>query len=147
MWHNGLFITHLNVDKILPVFDMVKMDIKSQAMHVSTLSEIWRKEELPTAMVDIPGYQLIRQDRTGVKSTKGGGLAAYINENFVTDTTSWAHLNQISDVAEMLWIEIKPGGLRKILLGIIYRPHSANLLQFREDFKEKLDAITHIGDR
>ena len=91
----------------MPVFDMVKMDIKSQAMHVATLSETWLKEEHPTTMVDIPGYQLIRQDRTGVKSTKGGGLAPHINENFVTDTTSWAHLNQISDVAEMLWIEIK----------------------------------------
>ena len=65
----------------------------------------------------------------------------------MTDTTTWAHLNQISDVAEMLWIEIKPGGLRKILLGIIYRPPRANRLQFLEDFKEKLDAITHIGDR
>ena len=68
--HKGLFITHLNVNKIMPVFDMVKMDIKSQAMHIATLSETWLKEEHLTAMIDIPGYQLIRQDRTGVRDRK-----------------------------------------------------------------------------
>ena len=145
--HKGLHITHLNVGRLVPNFDMVKQDIVSQAMHIATISETWLKDEHPSALVDIPGYQFIRQDRKGVKSTKGGGLAAYINENCITDTTSWAHLNQISDAAQMLWIEIKPGDLKKILLGIIYRPPGSNRLQFLEDFKEKLDAIKHIGDR
>ena len=47
----------------------------------------------------------------------------------------------------MLWLEIKPGNLKKITLGIVYKPPDGNAEEFLLDFKEALDSLGNITDR
>ena len=68
-------------------------------------------------MLEIPGYQLFRQDRQG---TRGGGLGLYVREDFVCDTNKWDHLNQVKESSEMLWMTIKLRGSKKKSLLPLY---------------------------
>ena len=65
---------------------------------------------------------MIRKDRAG--SQKGGGLLAYINENFKAD-----RIESLKHYAlETLLLQINPHkSKRPILVGVAYRPPSTNV--------------------
>ena len=119
--HRGLIITHLNLGGLLSKFELVKLDMAKSGTHIAAFSESWLKKEIPSAMVEIDGFQMVRQDRQSNIKTKGGGLCVYIREDFIYDTKKYSYLNHTKESSEMLWLTIKPGGLKKIILGIVYR--------------------------
>lgn len=51
---------------------------KLDQVHI-LLSETWLQGNIPTNMVDVPGYVCFRKDRS---SGKGGGVLIYIRETF-----------------------------------------------------------------
>ena len=145
--HLGLRISHLNIESLLPKIDLVRQEIISSNTHIATYSETWLRPTFPSAIIDLQGYTLIRQDRQGLRKVKGGGICAYIRNDFICDTTSLARLNKIKDSYQMLWLEIKPGNLKKITLGIVYKPPDGNAEEFLLDFREALEALGNITDR
>ena len=111
--HQGLRITHLNISSLFPKIDLVRHEILASHTHIATYSETHLRHTFPSAIIDLQGYTLIRQDRQGLVKTKCGGICAFVRDDFVCDTVSLAHLNQIKASSEMLWIEIKPGHLKR----------------------------------
>ena len=116
-------------------------------VHVASFSETWLKEAIPNSMLNIAGYQLIRQDRTGSRKTRGGGLCVYVRDDFLCDSTSLVNLNRSSDNHEMLWITLKPGGLKKLVLGVLYKPPDGKAEEFLEDMKLGLDVLENHQDK
>ena len=139
--HKGLVITHLNTSSLTAHFNMVRQDVIDREMHIYTYSETNLKPAYPTELLKIPGYLLFRQDRQGLRKTKGGGLGMYVRDDFVCDLNKWDHLNQIKDSSEMLWVTVKPGGTKKLIIGIVYRPPDGEQGEFLTDIREKLEQI------
>ena len=52
-------------------------------------TETWLSDLIPDSAVQLPGFQLLRADRSKELSgkTKGGGICFYINEGWCTDVT------------------------------------------------------------
>lgn len=48
-------------------------------MDFLALSETWLNTNIPTNMIDVPGYTCYRKDRL---SGKGGGVLVYIRDTF-----------------------------------------------------------------
>ena len=139
--HKGLVITHLNTSSLTAHFNMVRQDVIDREMHIATYSETNLKPAYPTELLKIPGYLLFRQDRQGTHKTRGGGLGMYVRDDFVCDLNKWDHLNQIKESSEMLWVTVKPGGTRKLIIGIVYRPPIGDPGEFLTDIREKLEPL------
>ena len=41
----------------------------------------------------------------------------------------------------MLWVTVKPGGSKKLLIGIIYRPPGEDTEEFLSDLRDKLELL------
>ena len=84
-------------------------------------------------MYQIPGYNLERNDRKwseqGNQVKKGGGIACYIKQN-LTYSRDNEELNISVVDLESLWITILIPNMRKIVVGIMYRPPQGNIPNF-----------------
>lgn len=88
------------------------------------LSETWLNVNLPSGIVKIEGFNLIRQDRAYVK--RGGGVAIYLREDFEWEPLP--HDCHKSDTnIEIFSIIVKRKFLRNLYLSIVYLPPKANL--------------------
>ena len=79
----GLKIIHMNIRSLLPKIDQIRTLLINSKIDIIILSETWLNASIDSQMVNIPGYSLIRHDRSfGSKSKtkRGGGLSIYINE-------------------------------------------------------------------
>ena len=84
---------------------------------VACITETWLKDTVNDNAIHIPGYKLIRKDRT---FTSHGGVCIYIREEF-----QCFQLDALeSDNVEVLYIKIRPRrlprGIPCIVVGTIY---------------------------
>ena len=63
----GLKIVHLNMRRILNKMDDVRSLI-SKRFNIFTFSETWIIPSINDSELNIPGYTLVRQDRTGKRT-------------------------------------------------------------------------------
>ena len=63
----GLKIVHLNMRRILNKMDDVRSLI-SKRFDIFTFSETWLNPSIKDSELNIPGYTLVRQDRTGKRT-------------------------------------------------------------------------------
>ena len=54
---------------------------------LACIAESWCHECMPNAILDIPGYNLLRRDREGGR--KGGGLQVYVHSGLVYRILRW----------------------------------------------------------
>ena len=103
------------------------------------LSETWLTNAIPDNMLNIPGYQLIRLDRTWLnpqgQTKKGGGICCYININIQFSYIEFDQLNCSTQDGE---------NVKKCILINIYRPPQGNIENFTESF---LNNITILNNR
>ena len=74
----GFKIAHLNLRSILNKMDDVRSLTHNKRFDIFTFSEIWLNSSIKDSELDIPGYTLVRHDRT---SKRGGGMAIYVRNN------------------------------------------------------------------
>lgn len=75
----GIFGGHLNIHSILSKREEVQHLLSESNLDFLALSETWLNTNIPTNMIDVPGYTCYRRDRL---VGKGGGVLVYIRDIF-----------------------------------------------------------------
>ena len=132
----GFHIAHLNVRSLLGgnKFDMLKHQVRTSSINIFTMSETWLTESIPDKVVEIEGYEIIRQDRAwrdrvnaeNKDPKRGGGLACFIRKGIKYSDSSLKHLNVSSEDLEMMWIKVTLENVRPIVIVTAYRPPQGN---------------------
>ncbi|XP_053402672.1 sacsin-like [Mercenaria mercenaria] len=115
--NSGLSIMHLNIQSLKPKLDILAAE--SLPYDIMFLTETWLSHDVINEDVLIPGFsQPVRCDRD---DRLGGGVAIYVRQNINVTHRQDLSVNGL----EAVWIELHVNN-RKLLLGGIYRPPSAN---------------------
>ena len=126
----GLHLAHLNIRSLTGghKFDVTKLQISTSGVDIFTLSETWLNDSIPTQLLDIQNYNLIRLDRnwSGLGSSqgpkRGGGLACYIRKGIKFSESKFEGLNISCKNLEMQWVLVSLDNVRPIVVVNIYRP-------------------------
>ena len=140
----GLHLTHLNIRSLFAHYDLFSHYLKNSGIACATLSETWLNDKIPTSLLNIEGYTLIRLDRmsqTVSKQTiKGGGVAVYIHNAFDYSETELAHLNLSDKNIEIQWLTITKPFMKKVIVANVYRPPKGDVGVF-------IDYITYCYEQ
>lgn len=124
---------HINAQSIPAHFSDMLDSFTDNNIHAIFVSESWLKPCLPSIAYSLPGFHLIRCDRTG---RGGGGVAIYLRThipfNIVCSSNS-------SNEAEFLFLEITLSH-SKVLLGVFYSPSSS--VDYFSSFEYLLENLT-----
>ena len=115
----NLNVVHINAQSIPAHYPDLLSSFENTNAHAIMISESWLKPCLPSIAYSLPGFHLIRNDRTG---RTGGGVAIYLRSHIPFTVLDYSHYNA-SDAArpEHLFIELSFTHT-KILLGVYYSP-------------------------
>ena len=79
----GFHLIHMNARSLVSNFTLIQPIIENSNIDICTVSESWLHDLIPDKFIEIPGYQIVRQDRNriayGDKKKRGGGLVTYIS--------------------------------------------------------------------
>ena len=125
----GIKILHLNVRSLLKKIDQLKIYFDNSKLDVVTLSETWTKSSVHSQLLQIEGFETIRQDRNLQKTNKktGGGLITYIKTSKFPDYSVLDKLSTSDSDIEAQWIKIKRIHCKNIIICNLYRPPSGRL--------------------
>ena len=99
---------------------------------IFAVTETWLHALLPSNLVTLNGYHLVRLDRQPIDGVtkKGGGVAMYINELNSYSTDEYSIYNLSNQDIEILWISVKNIHQHKLVIGVTYRPPQGNPTNF-----------------
>ena len=124
----GLKIALLNVNRLVNRLDGVRELMSTYIFDVLAISDTWLSHKISACEVTIPGYSVVRKDRTGSAKLNGGGVLLYIRDNIpVTVNNELAANNE-----ELLWIEINRPKYKPLLIAAIYKPPNVKEASFLE---------------
>ena len=126
----GLHIAHLNVRSMFGghKFDLLKQQIKDSGIDIFTLSETWLGTSVPSNVLEVKGFDIVRLDRTwgaaegNTLPKRGGGLACYVNKDLKYSESRYSHLNASNQNIEMLWLSVSIPNVQPIVVVTVYRP-------------------------
>lgn len=124
----GFIIAHINCRSLLPKVDFLRHLMIDKPVGVLRLCETWLKSSIPDSMVDLPGYNLIRHDRSTLvagRSKVGGGIGMYITDSIQFKLHSNAYLSTLD--IECCAITLLIEQCRNSLIISFYRPPSGNV--------------------
>lgn len=125
-------VCHINAQSIPAHLSDLLESFDSACINAVLVSETFLKPSLPSSFFPIPGYVLVRNDRTG----KGnGGVAIYLKCNIsykvVCQSPSF-----YSASPEYLFLEVDFGS--KVLLGVVYCPPN---ITTSNKYLDKLESV------
>ena len=144
----GLKIIHMNIRSLLPKIDQIRTLLINSKIDIIILSETWLNASIDSQMVNIPGYSLIRHDRSfGSKSKtkRGGGLSIYINEALSSDLKILKDLNSSNKNLESLWLKIQRKQAKNIILSAVYRPPNGKVNKAINYLNSSLNKIEQLN--
>ena len=107
----GLSIGHLNIRSLRDKVDQLSLNNSFQHT-VPTLSETWLSNFILDAKVQLPGFSIVRMDRSGIKS--GGGVIAYVCYGLPYRVCYDLSVNE----AECIWMEVcYPKSMSDVFIG------------------------------
>lgn len=113
---DGFNFAHINPGSLVKNIDSVRDLLIGNNLHAFAVSETWFHDKVNSGLVAIPGFELIRQDRT-IK--RGGGVAIYLKSGIAFRLLHKSHHNAN---AEFLFIEIDNKAGVKFAFGAVYNP-------------------------
>ena len=116
-------------------FDEILSLVDGLDFHFIAVSETWLKPHIPSKMVEIPGYNLVRNDRL----THAGGVGIYISSHFLWKVVA----NSSNDSLEYLFVEVKLKN-ESILIGIIYNSAGGKVDQIEEILSNHSISFEHM---
>ena len=119
--YKGFKIAHLNCRSLLKYIDELRLLFSNFDFHVISLNETRLDPSVSDDEVSIPEYNILRYDR----SRNGGGVAL-----FIRNTLTFESYNARKDIDIMAVSAKICLGHKHFIITSIYRPPSANLLQF-----------------
>ena len=112
-----------NVRSLAPKIDELECVINQNDVDLVCVSETWLSDEIPDSAISMRDFILFRKDRT----TRGGGVAAYINS--AIPCKRLAALDLSGSITETLWLQLRPVRLPRpvssLFIGIVYHPPQA----------------------
>lgn len=111
-------ICHINAQSLPAHHSELLATFTSDNIHACLISESFLKPTLPSRSYDLPGFVLIRNDRTG---KGGGGVAIYLRSQMKYKVVS-SSASLYSSSMEHLFIEVTLKTTARFLLGVIYSP-------------------------
>ena len=132
----GLRIAHLNINHATNKTDDISSLILNHGkpFHILGLSESRLTETIQDTDLDIPGYNIIRNDPSKSKET---GILVYISES--VNFKSLPHLQTFG--VESLWLEVKLKRTAPILIGFCYR-NPTERINWMDNFSSMMDAVS-----
>jgi exonuclease III len=126
----GLKIALLNINGLLPNLDQLSVVLKGLGINVLCVNETKLTELIGLDDVKIPGYNMVRLDRTKQSSDKqsGGGVAIYIESHITYNPRKDLENKKL----ELTWLEVCLPHTKPILIGSIYRPPDSTTAFFAE---------------
>lgn len=121
--NKGVKIVHLNIRSILPKFTLLKESFLDDSFDVVMLSETWMQQSIPSNLIGVSDYNLVRKDRQINK--RGGGLCIYLRDNIVYEQLL-PLLEGCDKDLEWLCLKISLGGHKKQIMLLLYRPPNGN---------------------
>lgn len=140
-------VIHINAQSIPAHHCDMLASFEIKNLHAILVSETWLKPCLPTISYSLPGFRLIRNDRT---SSRGGGVAIYLREHFPFTIVDMSAQPPPTDAGEHLFVEVSLCHT-KLLLGVFYS-HSSHVNYFDsfekllEDYSPSYDHTIIMGD-
>lgn len=129
-----LTCAHINARSLLASFDIFKDYFCVNSFDLVAVSETWLTGAVPTDLVLLEGYTLLRRDR--LDGRRAGGVAIYLRNDF-----KYSLLNISVDVNfEHLWIKLFIGAVT-VTVGVVYRPPSADVAMFIDGFEDLLSRL------
>ena len=120
-----------NVRSLAPKIDEVREFMMENEINLSFLTETWLNDSITDSVVSIPGFTIIRKDRS---INNHGGICIYIRDG----DTKLKILSEISCCSEheILWLHIKPRRLPRefssIIVAVLYHPPQCRRFQHAE---------------
>lgn len=139
-------VVHINAQSLPAHYTDVVSSFSDTSIDAVLISESFLKPSLPSALYPLPGYQLIRNDRTG---KGGGGVAIYLRSDIPFKIIS-SSPNNYSESAEYLLLQVIFHH-SKVLLAVFYSPslhidYFSDLENILNDFLPLHDHTLLIGD-
>ena len=129
-----LTLGHLNIRSLTAHLDQLNQLLLTEKLDVICLSETFLNKNVDDRTLIVPGYRMLRRDRSGGSS--GGGVAVLLRSDLRAEQlrtpTGGSSL-------ETLWLQV--GGRNSVIVGVGYRPPSGQLVPALDDLHEQL---THI---
>ena len=102
-------------------------------------TETWLSDTIPTSMLHIDQYSIVRQDRFNSKKKSGGGSVCYIKKNipYMVDD----HISTSTDDYEILGIGLNLPKVKKINLLATYRPPAGKCKTFLDYMAEVVGSL------
>lgn len=133
--HSSFFnVCHINCQSIPAHYNDLFDSFRSSITHAILVSESWLKPQLDTLSYSLPGYILIRNDRTG---KGGGGVGIYLRSDFKYNIIS-SSPSTFTGSAEYLFLEVLVNG-SKVALGVVYCPPNTD---YFSSFECALDSVS-----
>lgn len=117
----NLNVVHINAQSIPAHYpDLLASFEQQNNIHAILVSESWLKPCLSSSSYPLPGFHLIRNDRTG---SGGGGVAIYLRAHIPYSIINMSAQPPPSHAGEHLFVEVLLYHT-KVLLGVYYSPSS-----------------------
>ncbi|CAG4960700.1 unnamed protein product [Colias eurytheme] len=126
-------LVHINAQSIPAHFPDLLTSFLSTNIHAILISESWLKPNLPSSAYTLPGFNLVRNDRTG---RGGGGVAIYIRSHISYKLLFSSPQPPPPNSTENILLEVHLSK-SKILVGIFYSPSLS--IDYFSNFEDLLD--------
>ena len=125
-------IVHLNFRSIVNKIESLQIYMNDLTPDIFAVTETWLHALLPSNLLTLNGYHLVRLDRQPIDGVtkKGGGVAMYINELNSYSTDEYNIYNLSNQDIEILCISVKNIHQHKLVIGVTYRPPQGNPTNF-----------------
>ena len=139
----GFKIVHLNVRSITKKIDQLRILLQDSSVNIFTFSETWLRPFLHSALFEIDGYKLFRQDREikNKRKKRGGGLLTYIKNEHLSSSEQLDELNTSNGNIEAQWTLIHRPFCKNVVVGNLYRPPNGNLAKAVEYLDNSLKTM------
>ena len=142
----GLKIVPVNIRSLLSSLN--ELFVRFKDFDIICCCETWLNNAFTDQMIRIEGFELFRLDREcgnilnkGQKLKRGGGLIIYVKKNLSEFTQIIPHVSHVTGNIEQLWVKIVKPNVRKLLLGVVYRPPSGKISDAIEELSTSLTNI------
>lgn len=128
-----------NVQSIRNKFNEFSDSVDNYKPLIIGLTETWLSGDVKDAEIEIPNYELFRCDRA---DGKGGGSSMYVHNCFQS-----ASCQELDDIGfhEAVWRIIKLTEYDKLLVGVVYRSPSSNMINNDKLFQVFQKAVSQQG--
>ena len=143
---NGSHFLHANVRSIRNKIDEIQLRFSNSNVKILTVSESWLKEGDDQKLYNIPGFKLLRLDRTWKarlnddQPKTGGGLCMYVREDTEYSEYDLNHLNKSSKNIEIQCVTLQETNAKETVKCNVYRPPKGQV----DIFVEELETL--VGD-